>query len=94
MNNLRYEVGFGLVGKLLCPSFQRYIIHVPFLYFWEFRIFGHVTGDVIIWSRDQIWEKFWDQNFSGHNLGKVTKHHSERYSRFGYMTQFIVPRAC
>ena len=83
--------------KLVLGLLESYYVplsnDVPFLYFWEFRFFGHVTGDVIIWSRDQIWEKNLDQNICGHNLGNVTKHHSERCSRFGYMAQFIVPRA-
>ena len=44
-----------------------------FMSYFKISIFGHVTDDVIIWSRDQIWEFFLDQNFWGHNLGKVSE---------------------
>ena len=64
MNGLRYEVGFGLVEKLLCSSFQRYMIHIPKNSFYKFRKLGHMTDDVIIGSRDQNWSNFFSPKFT------------------------------
>ena len=73
-----FESCYGPLSKDISYMY----IFFCFKFFW---IFGHVTNDVIIWSRDQIWEIFLDQNFRKYNLGKVSKYQSERGSRFLYM---------
>ena len=48
------------------------------------HLFSVFKNDVIIWSHDKIGKYVMNQDLRGHNLGKVSKYHNERSSRFSY----------